>query len=170
VEPLSLLIVIIFWIIVSLNNNKKKTTTGKGTKNARTERRVPPSRRHTTKPQTQKIDWSTSVEEKASSLTEIGAEGMSLEGAPEGADPCHEDMLRPQQPSRVFYESASEAQFAAAGEGEDPCHPTPEHTHRHSAPEETKLSNTAFTRDDLVQAVVMHEILTRPQDRKRLRR
>lgn len=95
----------------------------------------------------------------------------ALSGAGEGEDPCHEDMLRPARPSRVAYEAAAEADFAAAAEGEDPCHPAAERPHRHPAvPEETEAAHAAFSQEDLLRAVVMSEILTRPRDRKRLRR
>ncbi len=170
-EPLSFLVVIVFWIIVSVANNKKKTPAGKGAKPAGTERRAPPSRRPAAKPRAQQIDWSASVGEKTPAHADQSAEGISLEGAPEGEDPCHEDILRPAQPARVAYEPASEAQFSAAGEGEDPCHPTPERKHsHHPEQEETDAPYAAFAREDLVRAVVMSEILTRPKDRKRMRR
>ena len=156
---------------VSLASNKKKMPAGKGSKSAGTERRAPPSRRPAAKPRAQQIDWSASGKDKNTTAAGQSAEGASLEGAPEGEDPCHEDILHPARPARVAYEPASEAQFETAGEGEDPCHPTPERKHgHHPEPEEADAPYAAFAREDLVRAVVMSEILTRPKDRKRMRR
>lgn len=170
-DAIGVIILIVLSILFS-GSKKKHGTPAKGTKTAKTLRtkqsnpHEPPSRRIAPPPRAQQIDWHISNEDERK--TNIP---MPFDGAREGEDPCHEEILQPAQPSRVTYEMASEAQFAAASEGEDPCHPTVEHIHTsHLESEEIETPHVVFTEDDLVRAVIMSEILTRPKDRRRLHR
>ena len=98
---------------------------------------------------------------------------IGFEGAGEGEDPCHEEMLS-QRPPQMRYQNSDEATMAAAGEGEDPCHVgNSESMTGHIDYIGSGVQNDDARQEVLrqaAQAVLMGEVLKRPSQRREERR
>ena len=172
-EDLLGLVAIVLYFILSASSSKKK----------KAERaRANVSREHTRR----SIQFEQAFEREALSPSErltrqkeavyeggTRATGRRLETFGEGDDPCHEEMLGHDR-AALRAKTVSQQQMAAAGEGEDPCHVGGDAVEAafddaltmENSPIFDTEDPDAFARD-VLRGVIMSEILTRPQDRRR---
>ena len=154
-ELLGFIPAIIIFLAVMLTSGKK---------NNKAKKQAPPKQTAQSgkKPDARSIGKAIAAEKKKEAKKPVDADS-----APQGVDPCHEDMLGPRE-EQMEYRHSSEAELAEAGEGEDPCHVGyAAETHVDEEPHED--NDRVFTPGAVGDAIVMAEILKRPAERRRER-
>lgn len=154
-ELLGFIPALIIFLVVALTSGKKNTNAKK---------QAPPKQtaKSGKKPDARSIGKVIAAERKKEAKKLVNADS-----APQGVDPCHEDMLGPREEQMEFRPS-SETELAEAGEGEDPCH-VGYAAETHVEEDSHEDSGRVFTPGAVGDAIVMAEILKRPAERRRER-
>lgn len=97
---------------------------------------------------------------------------LQMELAGEGEDPCHPGM--PGHERGIHLHETTQEAMRAAGEGEDPCHagsaPLPESAVYDSPIYASQSEEREALAQDVLRGVIMSEILTRPAERRAMKR
>ena len=161
-------VLIILLLVFTSSNQKKK---GKGTSGQRTPNRQQASSKNTRRPNETNQKRTTSAAQTAKSSK--GQRAAASAGTPQGEDPCHEYMLTPQR-EQMHFHSADHGEMETAGEGEDPCHVGFSFDAEEMPEQESEVSRgnpaNAELRKQLTQAIIMSEVLKRPDERRAERR
>lgn len=155
-ELLGFIPAIIIFLAVMLTSGKKKNTKGKT--------QTPPKQ---TAKSGKTLDARSIGKAIAAERKKEAKKPVNADSAPQGEDPCHEDMLGPRE-EQMEYRPSSEAELAEAGEGEDPCH-VGYAADTHVEEEFHEDSGRVFTPGAVGDAIVMAEVLKRPAERRRER-
>lgn len=97
---------------------------------------------------------------------------MEMELAGEGEDPCHPGM--PGHERGIHLHETTQEAMSAAGEGEDPCHVGTAPSRGSAVYDSPIYASQSEDRDalaqDVLHGVIMSEILTRPAERRAVKR